>query len=1140
MLMRGNRQRSSGRGYPSIRYGKYIARKIVALFHDPFWKSIFMKGTSLLAYSCYGSASHEKAAFTALCYILPSLPSDLQDKVLEVMEHIGHIKSSDRFAASVDREFIEETWPKGISLYTNCLLNIFRPSLFSKSRSEVAKRDVYRFIWELREYLDELKENRDNTEKPNVYWNVLLALVEPLWFKNTQFFSPADTRVPHHSIFDHLFATASFAQWVISKNLFRGYLVYVSWTGFKEWISSSRKASDAWISSWSSSTLVWRAIKELVWNLGADILLAPSPRWNMLFMSLLKEKALKGEIPKSLWKKIEKELNSLRLWEGYPYYSIQPAFAMLALPPFKLEYIERFAKGAKESSNDLIETICEWNELKEGAKGLEELFEELLKEGWKAFVRGTLKGVLNSKSFSSEFKLFFKRVVELVEDVPPFKPLVVVVPVEYDAKKGILNVGNEEVTDEKLREIFGINTQEGIGKLAFAYAFYKFLTEIEKKKVEGYENPRHSWMALDECELKELNRLASRLLKAREEDELWRSCSVCKYGFSVLSVPGRDEPKDRVSKDYKEFAKRVVGECFRKEEKDDDEESDEWRLLRPIIRPSERLCPFCLVKRLAGLPEIFKYVAEEVIGYRPEKEVSFPATDDFAALATKVAMIKAVKKIIEKETDDKASEIVEKMIKALEKVSTASEIFENAKELLMVREIEENNLRDAIDSMIKGRWWALWPLWREVREFENMKESMTHDDLKLVLASLLVADAPFYNVYDENLREALRALASVEGLSKEERDALKSPRTYFGLLRFDADNMTLARMGSFKEGNEFVKAESYADEFIGSLRECLKGICHDQPCPIECYDCLKFFMNDLDKKNLGITVLPSPSFVFAMSHSLAYTLARFARIITRLGGIPVYLAGDEGLAFLPSYFPWEMVDESVREGYKRAVTKGLPDGLEPSNNATINAAIMIRRIWWGSNAKYPGFHPVKDVRIGKTLYYLPALVRNGLSMGIRFAHYKDHLYSEFHAVETLMEEAKKDKVKLSFGRGMEAMPEAKGKKRFELELGKGIRRAAIDLMKANALAKMLEEGKVTKGLLRGLDLMFLRPEEMLNEIGDDERALKGLRKYLAKQYVKSNVSDLVEELLVTNDVNELKRLLGVTTIIYESEVRGGA
>ena len=1136
--MRDNCRCPKGRGYRCITHNKYIARKVVALFHDPFWKSIFMKRTSLLAYSCYGSASHEKAAFTALCYVLPSLPSNLRDKVIEVREHISHIKSSDHFAASVDREFIEEMWPKGIFLYTNCLLNIFRPSLFSKSRSIITGRDVYRFIWELRDYLEELKKN--NVKKPNVYWNILLTLVEPLWFKDTSFFSPADTRVPHHSIFDHLFATASFAQWVISNNLFRGYLVYVSWTGFKEWISSSRKASDAWISSWSSSTLVWRAIKELVWNLGADILLAPSPRWNMLFMSLLKEKAEKGEIPKPLWEKMEKELNSLRLWEGFPYYSIQPAFAMLALPPFELEYIVKFAKGIKEGSSGSIKTVCEWSELKEGAKGLEELFEELLKEGWKAFVRGTLKGVLNSKSFSSEFKLFFKRVAELVEDVPPFKPLVVVVPVEYDAEKGILMVGNEVIDRDKLKEMFGIDTRKGIGKLAFAYAFYKFLTEIEKKKVEEYEKPKHSWMALDECELKELNRLANKLLKAREEDELWRSCSVCKYAFSVLSVPGKDEPKDRVSEDYKEFAKRVVGECFRKEEKDDDEESNEWRLLRPIIRPSERLCPFCLVKRLAGLPEIFKYVAEEVIGYRPEKEVSFPATDDFAALATKVAMLKAVKKIIEKETDDKVSEIVEKMMKALEKVNTASEIFENAKELLMAMEIKENDLKDAIDSMIRGRWWALWPLWREVREFEKKVEGVNREKLKLVLASLLVADAPFYNVYDENLREALRALASVEGLSKEERDALKSPRTYFGLLRFDADNMTLARMGSFKEGNEFVKAESYADEFVRGLRNCIRDKCYDWGLFHRYYERLKCLMMSLDCIDLGITVLPSPSFVFAMSHSLAYTLARFARIITRLGGVPVYLAGDEGLAFLPSYFPWEMVDESVREGYKRAVTKGLPEGLEPSSNATINAAIMIRRVWWGSNAKYPGFHPVRDVRMKKTLYYLPALVRNGLSMGIRFAHYKDHLYSEFHAVETLMEEAKKDKVKLSFGRGMEAMPEAKGKKRFELELGKGIREAAIDLMKANVLARLLEEGKATKGLLRGLDLMFLRPEEMLNEIGEDERALKGLRKYLVKQYVKPNVSDLVEELLVTKDVNELRNLLGVTTIIYESEVRGGA
>ncbi len=96
---------------------------------------------------------------------------------------------------------------------------------------------------------------------------------------------PADTRIPDHSIYDHLDVTSA-----ISSTKEGVALLAIKITGIQEFISNSRKLSDLWASSHIYSMLLFEAIKVISEELGPDCIIYPQIRENPIFDFYLKSK----------------------------------------------------------------------------------------------------------------------------------------------------------------------------------------------------------------------------------------------------------------------------------------------------------------------------------------------------------------------------------------------------------------------------------------------------------------------------------------------------------------------------------------------------------------------------------------------------------------------------------------------------------------------------------------------------------------------------------------------------------------------------------------------------------------------------------------------------------------------------------
>ncbi|WP_456486680.1 type III-B CRISPR-associated protein Cas10/Cmr2, partial [Candidatus Alkanophaga liquidiphilum] len=88
---------------------------------------------------------------------------------------------------------------------------------------------------------------------------------------------PADTRVPDHSIWDHLDVTAAISSCLGDMGLFALKIPAV-----QEFISHSRKLSDLWASSHIFSLLLFEGVKEIIGEFGPDVVIYPQLRGNPL------------------------------------------------------------------------------------------------------------------------------------------------------------------------------------------------------------------------------------------------------------------------------------------------------------------------------------------------------------------------------------------------------------------------------------------------------------------------------------------------------------------------------------------------------------------------------------------------------------------------------------------------------------------------------------------------------------------------------------------------------------------------------------------------------------------------------------------------------------------------------------------
>jgi CRISPR-associated protein Cmr2 len=287
--------------------------KIAAMLHDPPDKAWHVAGKKRLG--------HEEVS--------SRIKRELSLELGEICEQ--RAKHADTTAAGADRWFAE-IFSALVSRYTQriVLVNPFSLEL----REPIEPQDEYPYKWvkemeNIKNYIWRL--NLPDEEKYKWFYHFLYALGEPLYYKCYPCsVSPADTRMPHHTVFDHLSVTASLSNWFIMGEQPRGLLVQLELAGVQKYIECSRKLCDMWFSSFLFSYIAWSLVEELVERLGPDVLLSPSCRWNPFYFRWLRKNAEVKNLSQNLIDFLE---DTLMLEKPLP---ILPTSLRLILPPFEV------------------------------------------------------------------------------------------------------------------------------------------------------------------------------------------------------------------------------------------------------------------------------------------------------------------------------------------------------------------------------------------------------------------------------------------------------------------------------------------------------------------------------------------------------------------------------------------------------------------------------------------------------------------------------------------------------------------------------------------------------------------------------------------------------------------------------------
>jgi CRISPR-associated protein Cmr2 len=461
--------------------------------------------------------SHERASFAIRANIFSEDMADYLDGYLEKEERVTEvgeevkkkavfaqkvIKKSDILASAFDRWQISELHELGekfkkpdiFGVKSVYILNPFSGDLILGDTKDV----------NFAEFEKTLSSAWKATKDPGLRYHLFYAIYEPVFYEKViSSPSPADTRTPTHTIFDHIYACSAVVNWLCSGAMTkeeelhpRGLLVRIDLAGVQDFISASRKLRDLWFSSWLASSLIFKTIEELIKRIGPDILIRPTARHNPFYYNSLLRWLEEEGVSEDIRKELEEIAKKYACLENWPKYAVIPATVDLILPPYEVlsqlldmeirdkdKLIEYFYKSYVNCWKELV------NVLKEGVKELK--------------IDGELKGRLEEAIEKAD--------KYRVESSPPFVMRVAIVSVP------------EELSDEERKQ-----------ERSYYHSAFKRLSDnfnsIKPVKI-------HSFCFTDLTEMTE---------------DLWRSgkgyhvCTVCGKFPSVIDIPYEEESYSKV------------------------------------------------------------------------------------------------------------------------------------------------------------------------------------------------------------------------------------------------------------------------------------------------------------------------------------------------------------------------------------------------------------------------------------------------------------------------------------------------------------------------------------------------------------------------------------------------------------------
>jgi len=340
--------------------------------------------------------SHEIQAVVLVLTLAEALKSEgcgglagiVEEAARLILEGDWRVREADRLASALDRVLLGSVLnelgltgkhaPKHAK-NKNVLLNPFKPSRELEWAKTIQASKIVEFIIEYTRLVAQIVARlakRAGSEQAGCdagrLVHIAFALLEPTWYKvmgpeAANYVPPADTRLPTHTVFDHVNVALATAHWV-GEGGPGGCAVVVDLAGVQQWISEARRLRDLWAASWLASLLTWKAVEDLVREYGPGTLIQPPARLHPFYASSIVLRLPEGaeKEGENYWQFLEENYGWVYAGLGLPYKwpldATVPTRALLALPPeacekgksVRVEVLEAYKKAWEKILNKLV------------------------------------------------------------------------------------------------------------------------------------------------------------------------------------------------------------------------------------------------------------------------------------------------------------------------------------------------------------------------------------------------------------------------------------------------------------------------------------------------------------------------------------------------------------------------------------------------------------------------------------------------------------------------------------------------------------------------------------------------------------------------------------------------------------------
>ncbi|MCE4628423.1 MAG: type III-B CRISPR-associated protein Cas10/Cmr2 [Desulfurococcales archaeon] len=768
--------------------------------------------------------------------------------------------------------------------------------------------------------------------KPLLLLNLAFLLLEPEWYRiaGKNYVPAADTRVPTHTVFDHLNASLATLLWYLhGVGEPKGCLAIVDLAGVQAWIQGARRLRDKWAASWLASVLAWKAVEPLVNRYGPGVLVSPPGRLHPLYTAMVASSTQK---PHDLLK----EAGFMSDWPLDP----GPSSYLLSLPE-------------KECVN-LRNTVM-----------------RSLGDAWSSII-GKAVELASEVCQDKECPLSDSEIARLAGSVdPPLLARVIVSSLEQtrpprkvlDEALQILDeeLRGKQVVIEKAKNLLNKaadRLQRDTMLLAYFDAYRRLGTQRSYVSLSaGLAGPGYA-------------RLATRLYEAQNGKP--RICTVCGRALAVVDGEHVSAGSNRSS--------AVAAEIG-----------------------SDRLCPYCLVKRLTRRLILDEGLGKQLVGLDPSEQarekLRWTTVDAYTSRAS-------IARALSQRIGDIAVALVEDIIEGAKgdssPVAAAEvEVF-RLLQWLLKNDIAPSNsflyqdLRKSILSKIDVMLAEIsgW----ESTENRRRLASRVIDIVESLVLEALHDDTTWNAITKEDGNELKEFPRFTQYLTSIIGQLRRAARARVPIIYMDGDNV-----GKVLAGRLNLKPWEYASQVY--------RIKHTDDYALAASFVARALFAALvgeASREAGLedlTTIPTPSYHFSVSRALAILAELDRRTVEGAGGAVIYAGGDDLVAVAPASTYMAELTRSGNSG--SALTKkeltGIP-ALEVLKEA--------RRHYWGSGFEGKAFAVLEQPSGDESrvaLAFSPALAAYGRSGIVVYWRSKSPLWAGMGLAHRLLDE--KDSVR---------------------------------------------------------------------------------------------------------------------------------